>query len=810
MVQNGLVASFGCLLFGGILGSDFGGGRLAGIGIALPDGQGQGAQGIGLEPVAAAGKGIFFLLCRAFGGIMGGVEHTEGADHVFLGHKAGDGSHGGLPVAPAQRGEERGKEVAGFCQHAVLHGCLVFGGVQVIKLPGVVGERPDECGGQENDSAGLLCKGFAALHGAQVDIGPLRHVVGGHFHYKGIVATGKHMHLAQHHAAQNDGAEAGEVGNGGHRGSLANHGTDEGQNGELGTAGHKGGEHDGHAAVFLVFDGAGGHDPRHTAAHAHHERNDGFTAQADGAEQAVEHEGHAGHVAAVLQNGHEQEEYRHLRQEAQHSAHACHDAISNNSLQLHTALQRAAPQHARTEGEQAEQHEPGGKFASAGAAVELHWLVAESVRAAAVAVGSLGAGLEQRHEEQGGIGQSQCPEQHLVQHARQVRANVFQRKGGHHDVEPGSVHVQVMQAAQHGGENEYHGQHGAEHGQCLHPGRLAADEAGQPATHHGPEEHIIGPAGSPVAHGVDGDIVDGIHDAHKDERPGKAVGEHGIYLLGKVLLAAFLHQHLRNEGADGIVSAAGNDGGNIVIHGGFQLHAPVFQGVGFHLAHAFLQQFLALQHLDGLESVGAVFLHDLRHGFFHRLGVFQGLGGGGRLGQHQADELGNAGLLQRTDGHHRAAQLAAQRGGIDADAALLQQIAHVQGNHHGQAGFHELGAQVQVALQVGGIHHVDNHVRLIFQQILAGHDFLRRIGGKGINARQILQLDFLVLGQLAALAVHGHAGPVAHILVSAGQLVEQRGLAAVRVACQCNVFLHVCVFLNAFYLHAGGLCFAQG
>ena len=39
---------------------------------------------------------------------------------------------------------------------------------------------------------------------------------------------------------------------------------------------------------------------------------------------------------------------------------------------------------------------------------------------------------------------------------------------------------------------------------------------------------------------------------------------------------------------------------------------------------------------------------------------------------------------------------------------------------------------------------------------------------------------------LAVLAVHRHAGEVTHVLVGAGELVEQRGLAAVLLSCQCE------------------------
>ena len=123
-------------------------------------------------------------------------------------------------------------------------------------------------------------------------------------------------------------------------------------------------------------------------------------------------------------------------------------------------------------------------------------------------------------------------------------------------------------------------------------------------------------------------------------------------------------------------------------------------------AHSFLQQFLSLQHLDGLEAGGAVFLHHLGNGMLHRGRVLQLLRGGGGWREHELDELVQPGLFQRAYGHHRAAQLAAQGCGIYLHAAFGQQVTHVERHHHGQPGFHELRAEVKVALQVSGIHHI--------------------------------------------------------------------------------------------------------
>ena len=74
----------------------------------------------------------------------------------------------------------------------------------------------------------------------------------------------------------------------------------------------------------------------------------------------------------------------------------------------------------------------------------------------------------------------------------------------------------------------------------------------------------------------------------------------------------------------------------------------------------------------------------------------------------------------------------------------------------------------------------------LFNQVVPGHGLLQGVGGQRIDAGQVSDGDLAVLFQLALFFLHGDTGPVAHILVGAGQGVEQRGLAAVGVARQGN------------------------
>ena len=110
--------------------------------------------------------------------------------------------------------------------------------------------------------------------------------------------------------------------------------------------------------------------------------------------------------------------------------------------------------------------------------------------------------------------------------------------------------------------------------------------------------------------------------------------------------------------------------------------------------------------------------------------------------------------------------------------------------HHRQPQLDQLGGEVQVPFDVGAVHDVQDGVRLFMDQIIPGHHFLQCVGGQGVDAGQVLNDHIPVALEPALLLFHGNAGPVAYILIGAGQGVEQRGLAAVRVAGQCDLDVH--------------------
>ena len=134
------------------------------------------------------------------------------------------------------------------------------------------------------------------------------------------------------------------------------------------------------------------------------------------------------------------------------------------------------------------------------------------------------------------------------------------------------------------------------------------------------------------------------------------------------------------------------------------------------------------------------------------------------------------------DGHHRQAQLSLH--GVDAYRApvVAHLVHHVQCQHHGHIELHELHGEIQVALDVGGIDDVDDALGVGFQDELARHDFLVGVGRERVDARQVGHRCVGVSLDGAALLVDGHSREVAHVLIGAGELVEQGGFAAILVA----------------------------
>ena len=147
-------------------------------------------------------------------------------------------------------------------------------------------------------------------------------------------------------------------------------------------------------------------------------------------------------------------------------------------------------------------------------------------------------------------------------------------------------------------------------------------------------------------------------------------------------------------------------------------------------------------------------------------------------------QLVNALVFGRGDGDHRHAQHGLH--GVDVHAAAVagHLVHHVQRHHHGDVHLQKLHGQIEIALNVGGVHDVDDAPGLALQHEVPAHQLLAGIGGHGIDAGQIGDAGVGIAADHAVLPVHRDAGEVAHVLIGAGELVEQGGFAAVLVAHQ--------------------------
>ncbi len=143
------------------------------------------------------------------------------------------------------------------------------------------------------------------------------------------------------------------------------------------------------------------------------------------------------------------------------------------------------------------------------------------------------------------------------------------------------------------------------------------------------------------------------------------------------------------------------------------------------------------------------------------------------------DKLRNAFVLGCRDGHHGQAEDLLHLVDEDAAPVVAYFIHHVECQYHRYAQFHELHGEVEVALDVVGIHNVDDAFGLLLHDELTRDNLLRGVRRQGIDARQVGDRGVGMSFDGAVLAVDGDAREVAYMLVGPRQLVEKGGFAAV-------------------------------
>ena len=205
---------------------------------------------------------------------------------------------------------------------------------------------------------------------------------------------------------------------------------------------------------------------------------------------------------------------------------------------------------------------------------------------------------------------------------------------------------------------------------------------------------------------------------------------------------------------DHAVALAGNDGLGIVVTVLLALGDQLLHASGLLLGEVdeFAGVCITLKQLDGV--IAALVGRNARRKVV--LDVVQNVLDGGveLVLRHLAlgssglldllKELGDALILKGRDHHDRAAELLGKLVRVDLVAVLLDQVGHVEGNDHGQAGLDNLKRQVQVTLEVGGIDNLDDNIGLAAHEVVARALLLGAVGGKRVDAGEVRDGNVLV------------------------------------------------------------------
>ena len=268
-----------------------------------------------------------------------------------------------------------------------------------------------------------------------------------------------------------------------------------------------------------------------------------------------------------------------------------------------------------------------------------------------------------------------------------------------------------------------------------------------------------------------------------------------------MLGAGLLLDGLVDNTVDVSVTLVGDDALGVIVHlvlAVGDMLADVIQQV-FAEVQLSLDLVVALEQLNGVPTQEAVIdlaldgLFDVGDGMLNTagkdVGQLNALGGLGS-GDRSLGSLLAALALQGGDLNSLAAQLLGELGQVDLVAVLADQVDHVDCHDNGDAQLDQLGGQVEVTLDVGAINDVQDGIGLLVDEVATGDNFLQRVGRQRVDTGQVLDHDVIVALELALFLFHRNAGPVADVLVRAGQVIEQGGLTAVRVAGQCNFDCH--------------------
>ena len=321
----------------------------------------------------------------------------------------------------------------------------------------------------------------------------------------------------------------------------------------------------------------------------------------------------------------------------------------------------------------------------------------------------------------------------------------------------------------------------------------------------GTEQCVIRPVRHKCANCTYGNIVNSEHDQCKNRKCQPAVGYHAVDLIrrGKFDTALCFFNCFSHQFLNIIVALAGDDTFGVIIHFLFAVFNMLLQmrhclsvnmksRDGFFITLKDLHRVpakvlpIAYQRFDGLFNMGdGMFNAAGKYMWKFIVSAFSG------CLKTKFNGLVDRLALQGRNFNDFTAKLRGKLFNVNLVAVFPDKIHHVDGNHHRETNFSQLRGQVQVPLDICTIDDIQYNVRFIIHQIISGNDFLIGIRAQGINTGKILNDYIMVSAVMPFLLFNGNPRPVSNILVTAGKIVKQCSLSAVRVSCQCNFNCHV-------------------
>ena len=136
------------------------------------------------------------------------------------------------------------------------------------------------------------------------------------------------------------------------------------------------------------------------------------------------------------------------------------------------------------------------------------------------------------------------------------------------------------------------------------------------------------------------------------------------------------------------------------------------------------------------------------------------------------------------DRHNGRTQKSLHRVNINGSVVLFHFVHHIEGHHDRHVHLQQLHGEIEVSLDVGRVHDIDDRLGLFMEHKVSRDQLLLGVGRHGIDARKVRDQRIAVSEDHAVLAVHGHAREIPHMLSRSGQNIKERRLAAVLVAYQ--------------------------